>query len=375
MTETRRGRLTLFLGYAAGSGKTYRMLEEAQRLRAEGVDVVVGYFEPHGRQDTIAKAAGLEFVPRHKVVYRDREFEEMDTRGILERKPQACLLDEFAHTDVPGSEQNKRWEDALILLDAGIDVLTTMNVQHLESLNDQIWQISGIRVRETVPDWVLGKADQVVMVDVTPRALLNRLERGVVYEPEKAREALQHFFKESTLVALREIALRQTAHEVDARQPAAADMGIEPRVSDNASTASKADRILICVTPDPSTAALIRRGKRVADFLHADCFAVAVAPGPDLRSLPLTEGEALDRHLNFARNLHIDTRIVQGGNAAEALVEFARLNQVTQVFLARSRKRIWLPWRRSLAQQVVRLGRDLQITIAAERHPAGRSSR
>lgn len=373
-TETRRGRLTLFLGYAAGSGKTYRMLEEAQRLRAEGVDVVVGYFEPHGRKDTIAKAEGLEFVPRHKVVYRDCKFEEMDTAAILERKPRACLVDEFAHTDVPGSEQNKRWEDALILLDAGIDVLTTMNVQHLESLNDQIWQISGIRVRETVPDWVLGKADEVVMVDVTPRALLNRLERGVVYEPEKAREALQHFFKESTLVALREIALRQTAHEVDARQSIAADTGIEPRASDITSTASKTpDRILICVTPDPSSAALIRRGKRVADFLHADCFAVAVAPGPDLRALP--EGEALDRHLNFARNLHIDTRIVQGGSAAEALVEFARLNQVTQVFLARSRKRIWLPWRRSLAQQVVRLGRDFQITIAAERHPAGRSSR
>ena len=374
MTETRRGRLTLFLGYAAGSGKTYRMLEEAQKLRAEGVDVVVGYFEPHGRKDTIAKTEGLEFVPRHKVAYRDCEFEEMDTAAILERKPRACLVDEFAHTDVPGSEQNKRWEDALILLDAGIDVLTTMNIQHLESLNDQIWQISGIRVRETVPDWVLGKADEVVMVDVTPRALLNRLERGVVYEPEKAREALQHFFKESTLVALREIALRQTAHEVDARQPLEEEEpGIESRASDHAAMPSKsADRILICVTPDPSSAALIRRGKRVADFLHADCFAVAVAPGLDLRSLPLAEGEALDRHLNFARNLHIDTRVVQGRSAAEALVEFARLNQVTQVFLARSRKRIWLPWRRSLAQQVVRLGRDLQITIAAERHPAGR---
>ena len=194
------------------------MLEEAQELKRQGVDVVIGYFEPHGRKDTIAKTEGLEIIPRRKIEYRGSAFEEMDTEAILRRTPSVCVVDEFAHTNVPGSERTKRWEDVMVLLDAGIDVLTTMNLQHLESLNDQILQITGIRVRETVPDWVIKQADEVVMVDVTPEALINRLKRGVVYAPEKAARALENFFKEQTLVALRELALRQAAHEVEIRQ-------------------------------------------------------------------------------------------------------------------------------------------------------------
>src|SRR6266568_2910358 len=205
---SRRGRLKVFLSYAAGAGKTYRMLEEAQELKKQGADVVVGYFEPHGRKDTIEKIEGLEIIPRRKIEYRGVEFEEMDTEAILRRAPQICVVDEFPHTNVPGAERAKRWEDVLALLDAGIDVLTTMNVQHVESLNDQIFDITGVRVRETIPDCLLKEADEVVMVDLTPRALLNRLARGVVYAPEKARQAAEKFFKESTLVALRELALR-----------------------------------------------------------------------------------------------------------------------------------------------------------------------
>src|SRR5882672_7668777 len=217
MPEHQRGKLKIFMGYAAGIGKTYTMLEEAQELKAAGHDVVIGYFEPHGRQDTIAKSEGLETIPRKKVDYRDSFFEEMDTGGILARHPQVCVVDEFPHTNVPGSDRAKRWEDVQVLLDAGIDVLTTMNIQHLESLNDQVWHITGIRVRETVPDWVVQQADEVVMIDLTPRALLNRLQRGVVYERQKAERALQNFFREQTLVALRELALRQAAHEVEHR--------------------------------------------------------------------------------------------------------------------------------------------------------------
>jgi two-component system sensor histidine kinase KdpD len=187
-------------------------------LKNEGVDVVVGYFEPHGRKDTTTKAEGMEFVPRRKVEYRGAEFGETDVEAILRRRPQVCLIDEFAHTNIPGSQRAKRWEDIQTLLDAGIDVLTTMNVQHLESLNDQVWQFTGIRVRETIPDWVVKQANEVVMVDLPPQALLNRLMRGVVYAPEKAQQAMENFFKESTLVALRELAIRQTAHEVDVRQ-------------------------------------------------------------------------------------------------------------------------------------------------------------
>ena len=212
-----KGRLKVFLGYAAGVGKTYQMLDEAQELRRKGADVAVGYFEPHGRQDTIAKTADLEIIPRRKVEYRGAVFEEMDVDAILRRKPAVCLVDEFAHTNVPGSLRLKRWEDVQVLLQAGIDVLTTLNVQHLESLNDEVWHITGVRVRETVPDWVVDAADEVVLVDLTAEALQNRLHRGVVYTREKAMKAMENFFTEANLTALREMALRHTAHEVEGR--------------------------------------------------------------------------------------------------------------------------------------------------------------
>ena len=215
-----RGRLKVFLGYAAGVGKTYQMLTEARELKRRGVDVVIGYFEPHGRKETIALSEGAREPFRGRVVeYRGARFEEMDTDAILRRHPEVAVVDEFPHTNVPGSPRLKRWEDVHVLLDAGIDVLTTMNVQHLESLNDQIWQSTGVRVRETIPDWVLKQADEVVMVDLTPRALLNRLARGVIYAPERAQAALQNFFKESTLVALRELAMRQAAYAIESRLP------------------------------------------------------------------------------------------------------------------------------------------------------------
>ncbi len=219
MITRKRGRLKVFLGYAAGVGKTYQMLTEAHELKRRGVDVVIGYFEPHGRQETIALSNDLETVPRKVVEYRGTHFEEMDADAVLARHPQVAVVDEFPHTNVPGSTRLKRWEDVDVLLDAGIDVLTTMNVQHLESLNDQIWQSTGVRVRETIPDWVLTKADEVVMIDLTPGALLNRLARGVIYSPERAQAALQNFFKESTLVALRELAMRQAAHAIENRLP------------------------------------------------------------------------------------------------------------------------------------------------------------
>jgi two-component system sensor histidine kinase KdpD len=350
----KRGRLKVFLSYAAGAGKTYRMLEEAQELRKNHMDVVVGYFEPHGRRDTIAITEGLEIIPRRKIDYRGVTFEEMDTDAILRRGPKICAVDEFPHTNVPGSERAKRWEDVMVLLDAGIDVLTTMNLQHLESLNDQIWHISGIRVRETVPDWVIKQASEVVMVDVTPEALINRLKRGVVYAPDKAEHALENFFKEQTLVALRELALRQAAHEVEVRQEV-----FRPT-----------DRILIHITSEPTSAMVIRRGKRVADYLRADCFAIYVAGSDDLSNLPAHERETVEKHLNFARNLHIETRILEGQNPAATLVDFAHRYQITQMFLTRLRSGFkWLPGR-SLVAQVLRLAQDIQITVVAERKKA-----
>src|SRR6202050_2401517 len=212
--SARPGKLTIFLGYAAGVGKTYKMLEEAAQAKRQGRDIVIGYFEPHGRADTIAKTEGLEIIPRRLIAYRGRDFEEMDTPAILARHPEICAVDEFPHTNIPGSERSKRWEDVMLLLDAGIDVLTTMNIQHLESLNDQMREITGVQVRETIPDWVVKQAEEVILVDVPPRALLNRLERGVIYGQDKAQRALENFFKEPTLAALREMALRHTAHGI-----------------------------------------------------------------------------------------------------------------------------------------------------------------
>ncbi len=217
-SHARRGRLQVFLGYAAGVGKTYRMLEEAQQLQHQGKDIVVGYFEPHDRKDTIAKTAGLEMLPTKTINYRGVTLHEMDTDAILRRNPAICVVDELAHTNVPGAGHPKRWEDVQALLDAGIDVTTNMNIQHLESLNDQVFHIAGVRVRETVPDWLIKSADEVVMVDATAEALINRLKRGVIYAPDKVEQALENFFKESTLVTLRELALRETAHELDVKE-------------------------------------------------------------------------------------------------------------------------------------------------------------
>jgi two-component system sensor histidine kinase KdpD len=361
----KKGRLKIFLGYAAGVGKTYQMLEEAQQLKAKGVDVVVGYFEPHGRKDTIARTEGLEIIPRRKVRYRDTTFEEMDLPAVLARKPQVCVVDEFAHTNVPGVENEKRWQDVHALIDAGIDVLTTVNIQHLESLNDQMQQITGIRVRETLPDWVMKQADEVVMTDVTPRALMNRLERGVVYGPEKAKAALENFFREPILVALREMALRQTAHEVDIRQqaPDGYGPGFGPSGESEAKPATE-ERILIHVTSHPHTAALIRRARRIADYLQADCFALAV------RSTDKSADQDghLEKHLNFARNLHITTEVIDSDRVPEAVVEFARSRGITQIYVSSPDQQPWRSfWSRSVPQQIVRLARDMRVVIVSDR--------
>ena len=355
--RAKRGRLKVFLSYAAGAGKTYRMLEEAQELKNRGIDVVVGYFEPHGRKDTIAKTEGLEFVPRKTMEYRGTTFEEMDTDAILNRAPAVCVVDEFAHTNIPGSTRLKRWEDVMVLLDAGIDVLTTMNLQHIESLNDQILRITGIRVRETVPDWVIKQADEIVMVDVTPEALINRLKRGVVYAPEKAQQALENFFREQALAGLRELALRQAAHEIEVRHE----------------SPKSAERLLIHITSDPATAMLVRRGRRISDYLRAECFAIYVSDTGDLSGLPAAERDAVQQHLNFARNLRIETRILQGHKPAVALTEFARREKITQIFLMRPKSRSRLFPGASLISEALRLARDIQVTVVAERATSKRT--
>jgi two-component system, OmpR family, sensor histidine kinase KdpD len=370
--QSRRGQLKVFLGYAAGVGKTYRMLEEAQQLKRQGKDIVVGYFEPHERKATIAKTVGLEFIPRRTVDYRNATFHDMDTTAILARHPAICVVDELAHTNVSGSERSKRWEDVQVLLDAGIDVMTNMNIQHLESLNDQVFQITGIRVRETVPDWFVKGADEVVMVDATTGALLNRLKRGDVYASEKIQRAMENFFKESNLTALRELALRQAAHELELREITSASeerqqeqtgSGVPPL-----SPKVTVDRILIYVSADASTVMLIRRGRRMADYLGADCFAVSVMPFQDRRRVPKQDRYAIEKHLNFAKNLHIEIRALEANDAAKTIVDFARRNQITHILLSRPNH----SWRSRLlgtdfVLRVVRKAKDIRVIIVAER--------
>ena len=368
MTTNKRGKLKIFMGYAAGVGKTYKMLEEAHALLAAGVDAVVGYFEPHGRQDTINKAEGLEIIPRKKIEYRGANFEEMDTDRILLRRPEICFVDEFPHSNVPGSPRGKRWEDAMVILEAGIDVQTTMNIQHLESLNDQIRHITGITVRETIPDWIVQNADEVVMIDLTPRALLHRLERGVVYQPEQAQRALQNFFREPALVALRELALREAAHEVGQKL---SSNDLAPSSGDTLQPHPQIQpKILVYLTADPKTAMVVRRAKRVSDFLGGQCFAVAVQRDGNLSSLPAPGREALEKHLTFARNLQIETRILKG-EAAPVLVDFARQNGITQIFVTRPRGRARLT-SDDPVQEIIDLARDIQIVIVSDRDPITR---
>jgi magnesium transporter len=359
--QKNRGHLKIYLGYAAGVGKTYRMLEDARELKTSGVDVVLAFLEPQGRGDLIERATNFEMVPLLRVACRGSYTEELDVPGILARHPKLCVVDDLAHTNAPGSERQRRWQDVQALLDGGVDVLTTMNVQDLASLSDQIVQITGLRVRETVPDWVFQEADEVVVVDVTPRALLHRLERGAIYPPEKAKAVSAPLFQEPTLVALRELAIRQTAQTLEARA-----------IAKQQPSALHVQKILVNVAAEVSTAMLLRRARRVADYIHAGCVAVFVCPEHQFSDLPAPERQAIERHLHFAENLRIDTGIIYRKDRAGALVDYAHKNGVTQIFIgptAAPPRR----WFRGLnfTDQVLYQAGDIEVTVIAERGREG----
>src|ERR1039458_3663440 len=255
-----RGHLKVFIGMAPGVGKTYRMLQEGVAEADSGRDVAIGYLEPHGRAETVAQAGGLELIPRRTVIYRDRPLEEMDLPAVLARKPELCLIDELAHTNAPGVEHEKRYEDVRDVIEAGIDVFSTVNVQHLESLNDQVTQLTGARVRETIPDEVLSAADEVVLIDLTPETLIARLRAGKVYRPERVQAALNNFFKIEHLAALRETALRQVAEDVEVKRLVRVPSPIVRRdeegvpAPEEAGPQAIAERLLALVTLEPHSA-------------------------------------------------------------------------------------------------------------------------
>jgi two-component system sensor histidine kinase KdpD len=330
-----RTRFKVFFGFAPGVGKTYRMLQVARDLVAEGVDVVVGAIETHGRYDTAGLMLGLEVLPRRQLPYRGRVLEEFDLDAALARRPKILLLDELAHTNAPGSRHEKRWQDVLELLEAGIEVYTTLNVQHVESLNDVVAQITQVQVRETVPDSILERADEIELVDVAPEELLVRLREGKVYFPEQAERAREHFFKRGNLLALRELALRRMAERVDADVLAfRAAQGVDRAWP-------TAERVLVCVGPAPDSARIVRAGRRIATGLRAPWIAAAVeATGRP----PLSEEdrERLEGHLRLAESLGAEVVRLSGVSVPEAALEFARRRNVTRIVLGKPRLRVWI---------------------------------
>ncbi len=334
--ESRAGRLKIFLGAAPGVGKTYEMLQEARARQKEGKDVVAGVVETHGRKETEALLDGLEVIPRQRLGYKDRALDEINLDALLARRPQLALVDELAHTNIPGSRHPKRYLDVEELLNNGIDVYTTLNIQHIDSLNEVVAQITGIRVRETVPNSILDRADAIELVDITPDDLIQRLKEGKVYVPKQAERALEHFFSPANLTALRELALRRTAERVDeqllAEMQARAISGPWPA----------GERLLVCVSEDPRAAGLVRFTKRLADRLHALWTALYVE---SKRSLQLSEEER-DRiadTLRLAQALGGDPVTVPGGDRsiADDVVAFAHANNITQVIIGKSARSRW----------------------------------
>jgi two-component system sensor histidine kinase KdpD len=324
------GHHKVFLGMAAGVGKTYRMLQEGRAERAEGRDVVIGYLEPHGREETEAQADGLERVPPRLLTHRDVDFVDMDLPAVIERRPELCLIDELAHTNAPGLEHRKRYEDIAAVLAEGIDVFSTVNVQHLESLNDQVTELTGVRVRETFPDSVLADADEVVLVDLTPSALIDRLRGGKVYPSARVPAALNGFFRVEHLEALREVALRQVAEDVEAKRLKADVLPTrEDRLIDRAAPQAVGERLLALVTPQPSSQRIIRRAWRSAQRLGAELDVLIVLP----REPSDAEREQIEAFHRLGSLLGAQVVVEDGDDVVEAAVRVARERRSTYLLI------------------------------------------
>ncbi|WP_156419311.1 DUF4118 domain-containing protein, partial [Aureimonas sp. AU12] len=371
-----RGKLRLFLGAAPGVGKTFAMLQAARAAKRAGRDVLLGLVETHGRAETEAMIADLEVLPRKGVPYRGRLVPEFDIDVALGRKPSLLLVDEYAHSNVPGSRHPKRWQDVAELLEAGIDVWTTMNVQHVESLNDVVQRITGVRVRETVPDTTLQVADEIVLVDLPSDELIRRLAEGKVYVEDTATRATQNFFKPSNLTALRELALRQVAARVDS--------DLLERMQGGAIEGPWAagERLLVCLGPNDAAERLVRGAKRLADLLDAPWFALTIErPGVTLNEAEATRLEAA---MQLAKTLGAETQHLVGSDLPAELLRFARFENVTQIVVGKARRKgSWRPWPGpSLADALVRrasgvsihvLTEDAEVAAAARRLPGAGS--
>src|SRR6476660_3421367 len=358
------GRLKIFVGAAPGVGKTYEMLQSAHAKLKAGADVVVGIVETHGRAETEALLAGLEVLPRKRLEYKDQILEEMDLDALIARHPHIALVDELAHTNAPGSRHPKRYLDVEELLSRGIDVYTAVNIQHIESLNDVVAQITHVRVRETVPDSVFDRADGIELVDLTPDDLIERLKEGKVYVPKQAERALEHFFSPANLTALRELALRRTADRVDEQ--------LLTHMQEHAIQGPWAagERILVCVSEDVRSAGLVRYAKRVADRLHAPWTALSVETQ---RSLQFTEEERdrLADTLRLAEALGGEAITIPGGarGIADDVINFAHANNVTQIVVGKSTRSRWFEiLHGSVVHELVRSSGNISVHVIAGEH-------
>src|SRR5574342_578062 len=358
--RARRGRLKLYIGFAAGVGKTWRMLEEAHALRRRGTDVVGALVETHGRAETAALIGDLEVVPRRRIEYRGVVVEEMDLDAVLARKPAVAVVDEIPHTNVPGSRNRKRYQDVLDLLAAGINVIGALNIQHLESLNDLILRNTGVRVRETIPDSFLLEADQVVNLDLAVEDLLERLKAGKIYPHEKIPWALEHFFRDPNLATLRELSLREVAESLDRSAAQAARRG-------EATTATRG-RVMVCLSSNPPHAlALLRRGSRMAGRLNTDWYVVYVeTPSEAPERIDSEAQRHLLANVDKARELGAEVVRLKSRDPAAALIDFARSHRVSDVIIGRTE----VPWwrrllRASVLDRLVREGAGLDLHVVS----------
>lgn len=358
LKEKERARLRIYIGAAPGVGKSYAMLQEAHRLRERGVDIVVGLAETYGRADTEAQLEGLEIIPRRKVEYRGVTMEEMDGEAIVARRPQVVVVDELAHTNVPGSLHEKRYEDVLDVLAAGIHVMTAVNIQHLETLNDAVARVTGVRVRETVPDTFLDRADEVINVDVTVEELRNRLRQGKIYKPEKIEQALGNFFRKGNLNTLRELALRAVADEVGEKAASyRAREGLEPALIP--------ERVMVCMSSNALAPRVLRTGARIAGRLGAKWYAVYVeTPQEQPGRIGAHDADALRQNIRLAESLGATVVKVKADRPSDGLIAFAQREGITHVIFGQSARSRWeILWRGSTLNRFLGSVRDAAVQV------------
>jgi two-component system sensor histidine kinase KdpD len=361
-----RGRHRIYLGIAPGVGKTYTALEELHRRRQRGTDAVIGFLETHGRQHTAELAGGLEVVPRKQIAYKGVTVEEMDTEAVIRRQPAVALVDEIAHTNAPGSVYEKRWQDVEDILDTGVTVISTLNIQHLESLAGIVESITGVQVRERIPDRVIDEADEVELIDMSPHALRQRMRHGNIYPPERAERALDAFFREGNLIALREMALRKMAQ--------VCELELEEYMQQHGIDAawSAGERVMVCVDDQPQARNLIRRGWRMANRYHAELLAVWVEPQGWASASP-EQKRALEENLRFAEDLGAEPVRVPESDVAKALIQIAHDKNVGSIIIGHSRHgRLHEFLHGSIVQKLLRLAGDVDVHVVADRDTHGR---